>query len=426
MSPAPGQGGRPHTAVVAAALAVVTAHLVLSGLFYMEAGLTERIAWAALAVITLGALAYWYDELSRPWRGVLLVAVGLPTVLFGIGVHASHLVQAGWDTADFTGIPMLAAGLALSLIGTVTLVRTVRVWWRRLFLIPFGAVFAFFVIFPAGMGVFAANVARVPCCDVTPADHGLAYEDVTFDTPAGVELSAWYIPTQNGAAVITVHGAGNNRATVMDKAVLLAKHGYGVLMVDLEGFGDSEGRGNAFGWVGARDVHATVAYLMNRPGVDPERIGGIGHSMGGEVLLQASGESPHLKAIVAEGASGRTAADFAELDDGWFEAIVPFHVVIGTTMRLISGEDTPPPLKETVQKIGPRRVLLIAASVTEETELGALYLELGGPSFEMWTIPESRHVGAHDLHPQEYEERVIAFFDGALLGKEASAETTTP
>src|SRR5690606_10390947 len=88
---------------------------------------------------------------------------------------------------------------------------------------------------------------------------------------------------------------------------------------------------------------------------------------------------------------------------------------IGTTMRLISGEDTPPPLRDTVQRIGPRRVLLIAASVNEETELGALYMRLGGPSFEMWTIPESRHVGAYDLHPQEYEQRVIAFFDEALL-----------
>ena len=409
-----------HQPVVMTALAVVSAHLVLSALFYMEASLSERLAWAALALVVLGSAAVGYKRLSKPLRGAISVAVGLPALMFGLGVHASHVVQVGFATSDYTGIPMLFAGLALTVIGGTTLVRLIHTWWRRLFLIPVAPVLAFFVIFPAGMGVFAANVAKVPCCDATPADYGYAYEDVTFETDRGLDLFAWYIPTQNGAVVITVHGAGSNRSTVMDEALTIARHGYGVLMVDLEGFGDSQGRGNMMGWIGARSVHAAVEYLQGRPDVDPERIGGYGRSMGGEVLLQAAGESPHLKAIVSEGGTGRTAADFAELDDGWFEAIVPFQIVMGTTMHLVSGEPVPPPLKQMVQQIAPRRVLLIAATVREETELMGQYLQLGGPSFELWTIPEPKHVGAFDLHREEYEQRVVAFFDGALLGDIAS------
>jgi dipeptidyl aminopeptidase/acylaminoacyl peptidase len=84
--------------------------------------------------------------------------------------------------------------------------------------------------FRSAWASFAVNVARVPCCDTTPADYGFTYEDVTFETAQGLELSAWYIPTQNGAVVITVHGAGNNRSTVIDEASILAQHGYGVLM----------------------------------------------------------------------------------------------------------------------------------------------------------------------------------------------------
>jgi hypothetical protein len=49
-----------------------------------------------------------------------------------------------------------------------------------------------------------------------------------------------------------------------------------------------------------------------------------------------------------------------------------------------------------------------------------MYHEIGGPTFQLWTIPEPRHVGSYDLHPEEYEQRVIAFFDGALLGDIAS------
>jgi fermentation-respiration switch protein FrsA (DUF1100 family) len=152
--------------------------------------------------------------------------------------------------------------------------------------------------------------------------------------------------------------------------------------------------------------------------VDPERIGGLGLSMGGEVLLQAAGESPLLRAVVSEGGTGRTAADFGEAYDGWFDPIVPFHTVVGVTMRLFSGEPTPQPLKELVQQIGPRPVLLIAANLHEETTLMSMYVELGGPSFEMWTYLEAKHVGGYDLHPEEYEQRVIAFFDAALLGEE--------
>jgi pimeloyl-ACP methyl ester carboxylesterase len=193
--------------------------------------------------------------------------------------------------------------------------------------------------------------------------------------------------------------------------------------VDLEGFGDSEGRGNMMGWVGARDIHAAIEYLQGRPDVDPERIGGLGLSMGGEVLLQAAGESPDLRAVVSEGGTGRTAADFKELDDEWFELIVPFQAVLGASMRVVSGESAPPPLKELVPQIGPNRVLVIAANIDEEIELMRLYVEIGGPSFEMWTIPEPKHVGAYDLHPGEYEQRVIAFFDDALVGGAAGNST---
>jgi hypothetical protein len=64
-------------------------------------------------------------------------------------------------------------------------------------------------------------------------------------------------------------------------------------------------------------------------------------------------------------------------------------------------------------------VLLIAANTGEEKELMGLYADTGGPSFQMWTIPEPKHVGAYDLHPEEYEQRVIAFFDDTLLGDTA-------
>ena len=82
-----------------------------------------------------------------------------------------------------------------------------------------------------------------------------------------------------------------------------------MLLFDRRGEGESEGDPNLFGWQGERDIHAAVAFLQGRPDVDPERIGGIGLSVGGEMMIEAAAESTALKAIVSEGASGRSVRD---------------------------------------------------------------------------------------------------------------------
>src|SRR5690606_29218420 len=98
-------------------------------------------------------------------------------------------------------------------------------------------------------------------------------------------------------------------------AAVLAGAGYGVLMIDARGHGDSGGRAMDFGWHGDADIVAATAFLAGRPEVDPDRIGAVGMSMGGEQAIGASGGDPRIRAVVAEGATARTAADAAWLSD---------------------------------------------------------------------------------------------------------------
>ena len=91
---------------------------------------------------------------------------------------------------------------------------------------------------------------------------------------------------------------------------MLADNGYGVLL-DRRGEGESEGDPNIFGWQGERDIHAAVEFLQNCPDVDPERIGGIGLSVGGEMMIEAAAESTALKAIVSEGVRRSVRDDLA-------------------------------------------------------------------------------------------------------------------
>jgi hypothetical protein len=68
----------------------------------------------------------------------------------------------------------------------------------------------------------------------------------------GVGAIALHVPSKNRAAVIAFPG----RKGPQQQARMLVRHGYGVLLFDRRGEGDSDGDPNALGWDGDRDVKA--------------------------------------------------------------------------------------------------------------------------------------------------------------------------
>ena len=246
-------------------------------------------------------------------------------------------------------------------------------------------------------------------------DLGAPYENVEFTTSDGLRLKGWYIASKNGAAVIAVPGRSGPRK----QARMLAEHGYGVLLFDRRGEGESDGDPNVFGWQGERDLHAAVAFLQDRPEVDPERIGGIGLSVGGEMLIEAAAESDALKAIVSEGGSGRSVRDDlanTESRSEEFAAIIPGALTLAVSV--FTNNLPPADLKGLVPRIAPRSVFFIYAldgqGGSEKRPNQRFYAEAGEPK-AIWEVPEGGHVGGIDARPAEYERRVIDFFDRTLL-----------
>ena len=166
-----------------------------------------------------------------------------------------------------------------------------------------------FVLLPLTEAVYATNVPPGPLGEGTPAQYGLTYQNVAFRTADGVRLSAWYIPARNGAAAVVLPGSGSTRTTVLPQAAVLARHGYGALLVDGRGHGRSGGQAMDFGWWGDRDIAAAVSFLARQPGVRPGKIAVVGESMGGEQALAAMGADPRIRAVVAEGVEGQQYAD---------------------------------------------------------------------------------------------------------------------
>ena len=218
-----------------------------------------------------------------------------------------------------------------------------RLWryLRRSLLVVAGIAVAYFIIVPLSFAYVVTHTARgfVPA-----ADLGAAYEEVSFKTSDGLTLEGWYIPSKNRAAVIAFPGrAGSQRP-----ARMLARNGYGVLLFDRRGEGESDGDPNIFGWKGERDVHAAVAYLQQRPDVDPERIGGIGLSVGGEMMIEAAAaESDGLKAVVSEGAGIRSIRESLAVPDTRkrIEGSL-VHAVVTPAVALFSNGMPPPSLED--------------------------------------------------------------------------------
>ena len=246
----------------------------------------------------------WHALRARTLDMMVLVAVAIGTG-WAYSVAATFFIGIVKVIADV--LPGDKAGVVTTLqergddvllfVGPVTLWRARRTAGRRrrrylrCILIVVAAPFlawamVWFLVFPIGFAYIYTHTGKGK---VTP-NLGIPYESVSVPTSDSLELAASYVPSQNRAAVVLFPGA-----THPEQARMLLRHGYGVLLLDPRGQGESEG--DTVRWAGDRDLLAAVTYLRGRPDVDPDRIGGFGFSVGGEMLLEAAAQSNGFKAI---------------------------------------------------------------------------------------------------------------------------------
>jgi hypothetical protein len=399
-------------------LAVIALHVVDDSFLQPNAGVaaSDHLVGGLALVTLIGLGAVVYPRLRAGARGATALLAGFLGLLVGTEA-AYYSVELGPSGDDYSGLLAVIAGLVLLGIGAATLWRSRRrddrLWWRygRRVLIAIGVfVVANIVLLPLAVAYVTTHAAGAT---VPTARLGSTYERAEFTTSDGLRLSGWYVPSRNGAAVIAVPG----RATPQAQTRMLVRHGYGVLLFDRRGEGQSDGDPNVFGWDGTRDIDAAVAYLQGRPDVDPGRIGGIGLSVGGEVLIEAAARSTSLRAIVSEGASSRSIRDdLANPDTSWEEMLGDAVTTAGVTV--LTGELPPPDLQHLVPRISASTFFIYGENgqPSERPANRAFAASMQGRA-QLWEVPNAGHTGGIDAVPEEYERRVIAFFDSALLGE---------
>jgi dienelactone hydrolase len=351
-------------------------------------------------------------------RATLALLGGFFGVL--IGIEAGYYTLNGGPTGDdFTGMAAMLSGFVLLVDGAATLWRSRRSdrplhrYLRRSAILAGAAALAGVVLFPTAISYVVTHTARA---EVPAPNLGAAHQNVAFTTSDGLRLQGWFVPSRNGATVIAFPG----RSGPQKHARMLIRHGYGVLLFDRRGEGASDGDPNAFGWVGDRDLAAAVAYLRHRRDVDPKRIGAIGLSVGGEMLIHAAAHSDAFKAIVSEGASGQSARDGLANGDNTLDTFLGGGVSTVAT-ALFTSTLPPPSLKSEVAKLAPTAVFFVYGEHGQGgTEAGPnklFYANAREPK-QLWEVPGGQHIAGITTRPKEYERRVIGFFDDALVVSE--------
>ena len=408
--------------VLHACVGAIIIYLALNYFVLLRPGVSwlDHVLAVAVPVAFLLFAAELWHRMPAGLRASVALVFGVLALVTGV-VAAARVSVEGFGAAGVAGVLPLVSGAVLVGLGAWLLwtsrKRGGALWWTvlRRALITVGALLVvYWVILPVSMAIFATERPRDA---VEQVGLGRPHEDVTLTTRDGVQLSAWFVPPLNHAAIVTFP-----RAWTVKQARMLVKNGYGVLMVDPRGYGESEGDPNAYGWGSAADIDAAVAWLRRREDVRNLRIGGLGLSMGGEQMIEAAADNPRLKAVVSEGAGMRSVREaFSRRGLNALELALqyPQDLVQTISVWLLGDQPAPPPLTVAAAQISPRAVFFIYGEDGQAIEraVNPVLYDAALPPKAIWEVPGAGHTGGIEAEPEEYERRVIGFFDRTLLGR---------
>jgi len=260
--------------------------------------------------------------------------------------------------------------------------------------------------------------------EITPANAGLAYEQVEFPSAqGGLILRGWFMPGDGTSTVILAHGYAMHRmgdSAALPLAALLVEHGYNVLAFDFRGHGRSDGRLVSLGFYEKHDILGAIAYLRRRFAPRQPAIGLLGFSMGAATALEAIALAPdEIRAVVSDSAYADLHGYLREHISIWSRLPrVPFNWLILQVAQLLT--------RVRAREVSGLRALARTPDVpvlfiagTADTLIPHehtvhLHRVSGAVGERLWLVDGADHVQAFDRQPGPYGERILAFFDRHL------------
>lgn len=266
------------------------------------------------------------------------------------------------------------------------------------------------------------QVIREPVVQ-SPADLGLEYEDLMFHSRVEqLRLQGWWLPGgEEDRCIIMIHGGERHRANphigMLRVARDLVDHGYSVFLFDMRGLGESDGKPSSVGYYERRDLLGAIDYVLDR-GLNPQRIGLLGYSMGGAIAILVAADNGLDLPVVSDSPF----ADLPKLVEREASKRIhlprAFNVRWMSMSRLIYGTDLRAlRTVELIHKLSPVKVLLIHGAEDEIVPVAdaqALHAASNNVEDSLWIVPDASHSRGYKAMPEEYIFRVVSFFDSAI------------
>jgi len=272
------------------------------------------------------------------------------------------------------------------------------------------------------------RIYRIPTTPTnpTPAELGLCAEEVECAAVDGTTLRGWFLPAGPSApAVILLHGWGSAASDLLRAAPGLLAAGLSVLLIDVRGHGRSDRVDFMSLPRFAEDLEVAIAWLRARPGVDPDRIGLVGHSVGAGACLLTASRDPRIGAVVAIAAMAHP-AELIRSSRGLRPAPEPLATRVLTTIEDTIGHrfDAFAPINTIRRVAAPVVVLHGDDDTTVPPRDAARLVDAAGGTAHLRLVPGAGHRAVAPFLPLVPE--LALFLRRALTGAARPPAPRTP
>lgn len=249
---------------------------------------------------------------------------------------------------------------------------------------------------------------------LNPGRLDLPFEPVAFPSHDGITIRGWLIPAdQRRATVVICPGHFGSMHSDLVYVPWLRDAGYDVLLFDWRGRGRSDGGATSLGILERRDLLGAVDWLADR-GI--QRLGVLGFSMGAAVAIAASPLAPNIAAVVADSPFPRVRDTIVT---GMVQRGVPRAVARLAAPPIIWSASLQADVDLTL--IDPIRwaafvsaPLLLMSGGRDPylpTSTAQELFNLASEPKELWTVADAGHRELYGWRREDYQARVLGFFD---------------
>jgi fermentation-respiration switch protein FrsA (DUF1100 family) len=233
----------------------------------------------------------------------------------------------------------------------------------------------------------------------TPADYGLAFEEVFFPAEDGVNLHGWWVPKEGAPTLLWFHGNAGNISHRLENIKLLHDLAHvQVFIFDYREYGKSQGQICREGTF--KDALAAYRYVTETRGIPAGDLVLFGRSLGTALATDLAVRYP-CRAIIIESPftnSKEMAKLYAPFMFDW-RPKVPY---------------------DNIGKIGQVKVpVMVVHGAHDEiipADMGRRVFAAAPEPKELYVIPGAHHNDTYDVGGPEYFARLQAFIERSAPG----------